>query len=77
MNSVMPFGWAWPVTRVKMTGRIGFRIQKLTGKVVLQVEAEHQRFHVCTGALCSSVKRWRDATDQDVLLYKHWGKVRS
>jgi hypothetical protein len=58
--------WGWKVTRTEPTGLIRYRVQRLTKKIVVQVEI---RVWYKKGELTEAMTHWRDARPADLINY--------
>ena len=65
-----PWSWNNPIKERKLTGRWRPRIQKWTGKLIVQVQFENTHYHVLddTKATSGTTHDWQDATVYDLSL---------
>ena len=65
-----PWSWENPIKEHKLTGRWRPRIQKWTGKMILQVQFENTHYHVLdeTEQTTATTYEWQDATTYDLAL---------
>jgi hypothetical protein len=61
------WGLRWHVTRTDLSGRIRYRVQRFTKKIVVQVEVRVWLAHKSKESLTKCEMFWRDARPADLM----------
>jgi hypothetical protein len=63
------WGFGWRVTRADPSGRIRYRVQRFTKKIIVQVEIRVWLTHKSKEDLTKCELFWRDAQPMDLMNY--------